>query len=189
MAKEYRFTWDEGPGHWTDYIVEFKGIFDCEGLYRFIIKWLQDRSFEFHEKTYKHKPGMVGKEQEMKWEAWQKANDYIRYWFDIYIHVWDMQEVEVIKDNQKVIQIKVRIRIVIGGRVERDWQKAFAKKDYFRRVRGFMDKYLLYKDLTGVWGDIVHYKVVKLQNEIKEYLGMETTSRAYYHYMGPEQSG
>ena len=66
--------------------IEYKGVFDLEGLYKMIIKWLQDRSYEFHEKTYKHKPGTVGKQQEMKWEAWQKWNDYVRFWFDIHLH-------------------------------------------------------------------------------------------------------
>jgi hypothetical protein len=180
---------DTVGSHWTPYIIEYKGIFDLEGLYRLIIKWLQDRSYEFHEKTYKHKPGMVGKEQEMKWEAWKKVNEYIRYWFDIYIHVWDMNEVEVIRQDQKVKMIKGRLRLMIESRVDRDWQGTFKKSKTLKRVRDFYDKYVTFKDMTGVWGDMLHYKIVKLQNEIKEYLGMETTSKAYYHYMGPDQSG
>lgn len=170
-------------------IIEYKGIFDLEGLYKMIIKWLQDRSYEFHEKTYKHKPGMVGKEQEMKWEAWQKYNDYVRFWFDVYIHVWDIIEVEVVRDNQKVKMVKARIRIVLGGRVDRDWLGTWNKNKSLRRLRDFYDKYVVFKDMSSVWSDLMHYKLVKLQNEIKEYLGMETPSRAYYHYMGPEQSG
>jgi hypothetical protein len=188
-------TMQNPNGHWTPYIIEFKGIFDMEGLYRFIIKWLQDRSYEFHEVTYKHKPGMIGKEQEMKWKAWQKFNDYIRMWYDIYIHVWDMTELEVTKDGQKVKMIKGRIRIVIVGTLDQDWQQTFKTpddpkvNDFIRRIRSFYDKYVVYKDMTGIWGDMMHYKIVKLHNEIKEFLGMECTSRAHYHYMGPDQSG
>lgn len=171
------------------YIIEYKGIFDLEGLYRLIIRWLQDRAFEFHEDTYKHKPGMVGKEQEIKMSAWLKFNDYIRYNFAIYIHVWDMQEVEVVRDNQKVIMIKGRIRIVLDASVDRDWQGQWKKTKTLRRLRAFYDKYVIFKDNAGVWGDMLHYKLVKLHNEIKEYLGMETPSRTYYNYMGPDQGG
>ena len=65
----------------------------------------------------------------------------------------------------------------------------FKKNKTLKRLRGFYDKYIVYKDMTGIWADMLHYKIIKLQNEIKEYLGMETTSKAYYHYMGPDQSG
>ncbi len=186
---DYTFTDDSSSSHWTPYIVQYKGIFDLEGLYRLIIKWLTDRSYEFHEKTYKHKPGTTGREQEMKWEAWKKVNEYIRYWFDVYIHVWDMHEVEVIKDGNKVKMIKGRIRILIETKVDRDWQGNFKKTKTLSRLRGFYDKYVIYKDFTGTIGDMLHYKIAKLVAEIKEFLGMEITSRAYYHYMGPEQSG
>lgn len=169
--------------------IEYKGIFDLEGLYKMIIKWLQDRSYEFHEKIYKHKPGDVGKQQEMKWEAWQKWDEYIRFWFTLHIHVWDMLDVEVVKDNQTIKMIKGRIRIQINGKIDRDYQGRWNKSKNIRRLRDFFDKYVIFKDMSSVWGDLMHYKLVKLQNEIKEYLGMTTPSKAFYHYMGPEQSG
>ena len=185
-----KYTADEVPSHWTPYIIEYKGIFDYEGLYKLIVRWLQDRSYEFHERTYKHKPGGgEGKEQEIKMEAWKKVNELNRYWFDIYIHVWDMNEVEVIKDDQKVRMVKARVRILITTKIERDWQGRFRGSEALRRLRGFYDKYVIYKDMTAIIGDMLHYKIVKLQNEIKEFLGMETPSKAYYHYMGPDQSG
>jgi hypothetical protein len=186
-----KFTDDSFASHWTPYIIEYKGIMDLEGLYRLIIRWLQSRSYEFHEKTYKHKPcsGGVGKEQEWKMEAWKKVNDYIRYWFDIYSHVWDMLEVDVIKDGQKVKMIDGRIRILIKTKLDRDWQGRWDKTRTMKRLRGFYDKYVTYKDATGPWGDMLHYKIVKLQNEIKMFLGMETPARVYYHYMGPDQIG
>ena len=156
-------------GHWTPYIIEYRGVMDLEGLCRLIIKWFQDRSFEFHETTYKHKPGMIGKEQEMKWEAWQKMNEYIRQWFDVYMHVWDIQEIDVVKEEQKVKMIKARIRILINGYVERDWQKTFGKNRLLKRIMKFYDGYIVYKDMTGIWADMVHYKIAKLHNEIKEF--------------------
>ncbi len=172
--------------HWTNQIIEYKGTFDLEGVYKYIIKWLQDRAYEYHEKAFKLKPGPAGNMQEWYMESWKKTHAIFRFWINIHVKVWDMNPVEVEKDGETKTMINGRMRLILIPKIDIDWSGRWSGN---KRLLGFLVKYIYFKDIQVYWGDLVYYQTIKLLNELKEVLGMETPAKAFYHYMGENSSG
>lgn len=166
-------------------IVRYKGIFDMEGLYRLIVQWLKSRRYWFHETTYKHKiPSPFGVEEEIRFRAERKVDEYHEYDVDIYFHLWNMQEVEVIKDGKKVKLIKARLDITITGTMTLDYQGRFDKSPFYQKLRHFYHAYMIKDKIEFVWYDTFYYRLIKLQALIKDYLDMQAKSHEYEGYMG-----
>ncbi len=166
-------------------IVRYKGIFDMEGLYRVIVQWLKSKRYWFHESTYKHKvPTPHGAEEEIKFAAERKVDEYHLYNINMYFHLWHITEVEVIKDGKKKKLTKGQIEIQIKGELVLDYQGRFDKSPFFQALRGFYHKYLIKDKLENVWYDTLYYRTLKLQALIKDYLDIEAKSHEYEGYMG-----
>ncbi len=163
-------------------VIKYRGIFDLDGLYRTMVEWFEYQGYEMNEKAYKHKvPNPAGAEQEISWVCWRKVNAYVKYWMIIYFHIWELKEVEVIKDGKKKKMTSARMKINFDGRVELDWQNMFAGNRFLVEVQHWMNKYVLHKKITGHWEDELYYRMHKLFYVTKEFLNMETVHNASAH--------
>ncbi len=159
--------------------IKYRGVFDFDGLYRMMVDWFENQGYEFQETTYKHKvPSPMGAEQELGWFAWRKVNAYVKYWVKISFHIWDMKEVEVIRDGKKKKMLSARMHIEFSGYVELDWQKTFSGNKFLVALQDWMNKYVLHKTITGTWEDELYYRIHKLFYLTKQYLNMETVHNA-----------
>lgn len=166
-------------------IIRYKGIFDMEGLYRLIVQWLKSRRYWFHETTYKHKiPSPLGAEEEIGFWAERKIDEYYKYEMRVAFHLWNMQEVEVIRNGKKVKLINARLEIVIGATMTMDYQGRFDKSPFYKNLRDFYHKYIIKDRLEFIYYDTLHYRMAKLQAVIKDYLDMQAKSHEYEGYLG-----
>ena len=161
--------------------IKFEGLFDIEGLYKFMRDWLSTRHFIFTESKYKHKlPSPLGAEIELEWSAWRKETEFVRYWIIINFHFWDMTEVEVIREGKKVKRNKARFEIVFGGDLEMDYQGRFEKTPFLKTLEQFYYKFIFTQNKEmGMYWDELYYLVYRLQTEVKKFLGMEASESAY----------
>ena len=124
-------------------ILRYRGLFDWDGLYAAMVDWFKKYRFYFHEETYKHKvPTPFGAEQELRWFIWQDVTDYIRFHVQINLHLWEMTEVEVVKDGKKKVLTNARLEIKIIGKLHIDWQDKFEKNKFTRMLRDYYNKYI-----------------------------------------------
>lgn len=166
-------------------VMRYKGVLDLEGLYRVIVQWLKARRYWFHETTYKHKvPSPFGAEEEIRFYAERKCTEYYKHDVNIYFHIWDQQNVEIIKDGKKQKLIKAKVEIRIQGTLVLDYQGKFEKTAFMQKLRDFMHRYLIKHQIEDVWADELHYRLVKLQAVIKDYIDMYTKSHEYAGYLG-----
>jgi len=165
--------------------IRYKGLFDYDALYNMMVRWLKARRYWFHETVYKHKvPSPYGAEQEIAWEADKKINDYIRYWMNISWHLWDINEVEVIKDGEKKTLTNARVEILIGGTVEVDYEKRLQRNRAWIAIADIFYKYFLKEDIESIHHDTLYYRIYRLHALIKEHLGMEAKGNEYESYLG-----
>src|SRR3989338_696082 len=83
-------------------ILKYSGIFDLKGLYGTITEWFIDYGFYLEEPSWKHKvPSQSGAEQEIEFTGWKKINEYVIYWVELYIHIYDLVDVDVVKEGVK----------------------------------------------------------------------------------------
>lgn len=166
-------------------IIRYKGLFDYDGLYNIMVQWLKARGFWFHERTYKHKvPSPLGAEQEIEWTAEKKVTDYYKFVYSIKWHLWDMTEVEVVKEGVKKVLTNARLEIKLKGVLEIDWKKRLGGSTFWTFVRDWYHKYIIRKDIETIWGDTMYYRLQRLHKLIKDFLDMEAKGYAYEGYLG-----
>jgi hypothetical protein len=163
-------------------VIQKVGIIDLDGLYRTMRRWFYDYKFYFEEPTSRVRPGnAAGQELEWIWNAWRKINEYAKYNVKVYFYIWDVKEMEVIKDGEKVKLTKCRLMIEIDGNVELDYSKVFEKSNLGKLLFKIYNTLILQEErqIAG-WWDILYYHLYKLQTITKEYLDMESKGNAYY---------
>lgn len=159
-------------------LVKYRGVFDPEGLYKTMYNWFKSRKFEWHEKMYKDKHPVMGDEQEINIEAFRNDTEFIRVWINIYMHTYDLEKVEVIKDGKKKILEKGRVLITIGAEFEFDYENNWENSKFQEALRTFLIKYLLLRKIQ-VYGDKIEYEVHNLQEVIKKYLDMQAKGNQF----------
>lgn len=166
-------------------IIRYKGLFDYDGLYNLIVRWMKARRYWFHEEVYKHKvPSPYGAEQEFTFTGDKKLNDYIKYNLKVSFHLWDMTEVEVIQDGKKKTLTNARIEILFSGNVEVDYEKRMEKSRIWAAIADVYYKYFLKEDLESVHHDTLYYRLYKLHALVKEFFGMQAKGNEYEGYLG-----
>jgi hypothetical protein len=166
-------------------IIRYKGIFDMEGLYRLIVQWLKSRRYWVQESTYKHKvPSPLGAEEEIGFKGNRKVDDYYMYDVIINFHLWNMQEVDVIRDGKKVKLTRARMEVVLTGTMTLDYQGRFEKSPFYKKLRDFYHKYIIKDQLEFLYYDTFYYRLIKLQALVKDYLDMQAKSHEYEGYLG-----
>jgi len=160
-------------------IVRFKGIFDYDGLYKMMQEWMKGRHYEFHEKKYKEKPYWFAPETEVTWWAEKKLTNYIMLRIDIFIHLYDAEKIEVVKDGKKKQMMNTRMQIDIWGSVKTDYSEEFEKSSFFKRIEKFLNERILHKEILLKYLDAFDYELYDFETAIKKFLGMEARESAY----------
>jgi len=159
--------------------LRYRGILDMDGLYKMMQGWFGDRGFYFLERRFKKKERAEGEEWEINWEAWREVNDFIKNWIEIYFHVWDYKEIEVIKDGKKQRLGQCRLLIDFNFYLELDYDDFWEDRAFKRMLRTVYIKYVIRHDLNDVWWDKLWYNTNKLQQATKQFLGMSSHSDVY----------
>ncbi len=161
--------------------IMYSGVFDWDDLYKFITGWYRSKDFELREKSYKAKPG--GSEIEVTWEGKREETSYVRFTLTTYVHIWDIENVEVITEGVKKKMNKARFSIELTGEVELDWQSQFEKSKALLRLRKFFHEFVFSetKD-AGYYWDKLAYHLLNFQTILKEHLNLYTKYSAYVQH-------
>ena len=163
-------------------IIRYNGLFDFDGMYAAIIDWAKNYGFMWHEVDYKHKvPSPEGAEQEWVWTMTKEVNDFIHYKYQLKVHMWEMQEVEVEIDDKKKILTKGRIYFWIDGDMTYDWQNRF-KGSRFKEWMGKFYEKVKDPELSDYW-DTIKYRGLQLNALIKKYFDMQAKHNSHVVYL------
>lgn len=164
--------------------VRYNGIFDFDGLYSAIIDWAKNYGYMWYEKTYKHKvPRPTGAEQEFDWIITRNVTEYIQYEIKLSVHTWDQRPVEVEVEGKKKQLTSARLFIVMTGKLITDWQKRFGSSGRFGKFLGEWYEKLYGKNIGGIYGDTLMYRMLSLQSLIKRYFDLQTKKHVYKGYL------
>lgn len=167
------------------FIIRYKGLFDFDGLYNMMVQYLKARRYWIQEAKYKHKvPSPSGAEQEIRWTGNAKVNDYIMYDVIIDLHLWDMTEVEVIKEGVKKTLTNARIELIFQGFITIDYEKRFDVSPFWQGIKDWYNKYITKEDIESIYGDTLHYKMQHFVDNVKQFLDMQAKGYEYAGYIG-----
>tara|TARA_Y100000310_G_C20647718_1_gene797570 strand:- start:557 stop:1102 length:546 start_codon:yes stop_codon:yes gene_type:complete len=168
--------------------LRYQGLFDFQKIYEIIKDWCEDHDYEFMEQTTKHKvPSALGAEKEYTWYAEREVTRYIRYHIEIWIHAFDVTEVEVESKGKKKALTNGRIEYWFQKcYVEYDWQDIFGKKKgkFVQWLGGLYDKYVMKRDLEGIYVDGLVYTLYDLHALMKKELDSQAKAHEYYRMLG-----
>jgi len=157
-------------------IIRYRGIFDFDGLYKFVVKWIKDHDFDFYETKVLDKPPyriykMMGR---------KKISFYCMFQLLPEIWLWDAKPVEVIREGHKKILTEARMKIVINGGYITDYDGDFEKGgEGLKKIESFLNGKILYHENLLKYFDYMDYFLYDFMTDIKKYLEMETATNAY----------
>ncbi len=156
-------------------IFRWQGVFDFDGLYRYMQSWLSRREYEFHEAKYKHKPEQLGKEVEVEWFAERKLTGYIMNRIDTKWHLWDVNEKEV--EGKKLTE--ARFWIELKAKLILDYEQKWGKSGFYSALRDFMHKHVIKKKIDLELTENLRLELNKFLEDIKTYLDAMAKGKVY----------
>lgn len=161
-------------------VLKYNGVIDYDNLFKKAYDWLSARHFDVNETKYKHSvPNPKGNRQEIGWKSDRKITAYIEYHIDVDFLLWDIQDVEVVKDNKKQRMSHVKMRITIKPWLLADQAGIFQGSKFSVSLGNFFQKYIYNKDLGMVYYDQLYYQAYQFHAYLKGFLDMDTKSNAY----------
>lgn len=168
--------------------IRFHGLFDWEGLYYSIADWYKRYRFYLIEEMYKHKvPTPMGAEQELHWYGTLDVTEFVQFRIDVDFHLWEMTEVEVVRNGKKKLLTNARLEIKIRGKYIFDYHNKFEKNKFTRVLLTLWLSYLYRREATTLWADTLYYRMLGLVAHIKKYLDLQGQHHAYAGYLGEER--
>jgi len=165
-----------GPDRYLS--VKYKGIFDMEGLYKKIYDWLKKRKFEWHEPIIKDRHPEIGDEDEIVITGFRNDTDFMRVWISLYIHAYDMNDVDVVKDGKKQRLVKGRILVRMQADFELDYEEKWEGSKFQTGLRHFLINYIFDRKIR-TYGDKIEYECHNLQEEIKKHFDMQAKGNQF----------
>jgi hypothetical protein len=140
--------------------IRFKGVWDMQDLYEFMISWLRERKYKFHEKVYKHKhPSPFGAERQYVWLAEKEETEIYKFQIEIFIHTYDAHDIQVkMKDGKIRTFTKGRIYLEFHSRIFMYNDERWAKNRFWANLRIFLNNYIMRKKHGWDEWDVLIYR-------------------------------
>ena len=153
-------------------------MYDLDGIYKAIRRWLTEREYEYNEDRYKDKPADIGNEVELDMSGELRVNDFVRFNVKLSAKFYGLKEFEADYMGSKRPVKNGQFFIRVTGTVTYDYQKKFSSTlaEFFLDL---MIKKLLKNYYDVKYVDRLYYDLYTLQTLIKEQVYMETASNAY----------
>ncbi len=155
--------------------IKYAGVVDFDNLYNTMIEWFTSRKYDFYETLYKDKPP----ELELEWTAKRKLDEFYQHRIEVSFHLYDVKEVEAIKDGVKKKMIYCRMVITFKPYLMLDWQGKWKGSMFMKLLYKVYFKNVIYREFQLKYADPLYFLYYGLHNKVKECLGMESATNAY----------
>ena len=149
------------------------GFFDSAALTNAIRDWYAKNDYFVQVPSYRQEYQEAGKKYEQKWEGNKKITEYVRYHVNVMVNVHHLNEVEVIKDGQKIKTSEARVIVQVSPKLELDWQDRFKGKKFVKWLDKFFREHILKYKIGDYWEDMALIEGVNMAQVIREALGVE----------------
>ncbi len=154
-------------------MIKYRGFYDNDKVLQSIYNWFTENDFWFDVNKYKHTGLATGVKLKIDISGTKKVTEYIRWGAKVYIVIYDIEEVEVIKEGKKIKMHNGKFSAEIVGTLNLDWQKRFSEGTFIKKLGDFLRNYILRYKIVDEWEDELADKMLELANLIKTTLGSE----------------
>ena len=153
----------------------YEGLFDYDGLYLMMQRWLSKKGYNFYETKYKHKPMELGEESEIEWVAEKKVTGYYMHFIKIEFHLWDINDVEIKGKTWS----QARMEINFTGTLILDYEGNWGKNAVLKFLRDFYHEYVIKEPIDHIWGEDMRLEILALAEDTKKFLSSYTTGKSF----------
>ncbi len=155
--------------------IRYRGIFDFDGFYKFMVKWIKEHDFDFYETKIVDRPPykiykMMGR---------KKISFYCMFLLLPEIWLWEAKPVEVLRDGHKKMLTEARMKVVINGGYITDYDGDFEKNAGLKKIENFLNGKILYHENLLKYFDYLDYYLYDFMTDVKRYLEMETATNSF----------
>ncbi len=160
--------------------IKHRGLFEHKQLYKTVYEWFVHNNYEVYEGVYKHKvPDPRGAEDETEIKGRRRVNGYIMFEIKAYFIIYDLKEVEVIKNNVQKKMNQGRVDIMFSADIIKDYNSHFEGSAFLVKLKKFFHDFVIKQEISNIWEDEVYYRMFKLIAAVKQELEMETSDNAF----------
>lgn len=151
--------------------LNYDGLFDATGLYRYIDDWLREKGFDKREVKNEERVTPEGKFVIVEMQPWKKITDYAQHIIRMEIRLVHLKEVEIEQDKHKLRLNKGKVAITFDGYLVTDYEHRWESRPMYYFLRTIFDKFI-YKSYTTKFEDLLIETVNQLHSGVKSYLNM-----------------
>lgn len=133
-----------------------------------IKKFLEDDYFKVHFPAHKLKQPPGGWEHEIEIYGERKMNEYIKFKIDVFLRMFDVKDVELVKDGKKVKANTGRLAVEVSGSMTLDFENRFGGSKFLQALQDFYHDYIIRTSLGDYWEDELMIRIVNLGKLIRE---------------------
>lgn len=153
--------------------IKHKGYLDASNLIRSIRGWFLKNRYDFHfpKQKYAGPAGSVEGEIEMYGE--RKMTEYVKFKISILIRLYDLKEVEIVKNGEKLKSSTGRAAIDISPIIFLDYRKRFGGNVILQALQDFYHRYVIKTTIDLIWESDIFLHVVDLAKLIRKQFQQE----------------
>lgn len=161
--------------------IHYKDVFDARRLYLLLRDFMDEEGYtdQFHtdaylETFYQEMRHGGGKKSIRFW--WRAAtvpgqSEYFRYLLDVDVNLYNLHDVDIVRNNQKVRAQQGEIQIKIEGKLDMDYKHHFEHSSILKPFKKLFEKLIIKKDYEYHYLKVLD-DVQKLELEIKTHLNL-----------------
>jgi hypothetical protein len=151
--------------------LDYEGTFDIKELLKTIDGLIKQRGYSKGEKRREEVIREKGKAFSMELRPVKKKTDYFVLMIKMRIHITDMTDVEVIKDDMKTMMNKGKVSILFDAWTTTDYEFRWEKKPLFYFLRNLFER-TIYKFHTDRFAGELVEDTRFIMNNIRAFLNL-----------------
>ena len=151
--------------------LNYEGLFDINALLKAIDGIIKDRGYVKGEKRREEMIKAEGREFSMELRPVKKKTDYFVLMVKMRIHITNMTDVEVEKDDVRTMMNKGNISIIFDAWTTTDYELRWEQKPLFYFLRNLFER-AIYKFHTDRYSDELIDDTHFFYNNIKAFLNL-----------------
>ncbi|MEM4263924.1 MAG: hypothetical protein QW666_03475 [Candidatus Woesearchaeota archaeon] len=156
--------------------IKHKGFLDVSKLIQSIRGWFLDNRYDFHFPKHKYAGPAGAAEQELEMYGERKMTEYVQFKISLLIRLYDLKDVEVVKNGEKIMSSTGRAAVEITPMMTLDYAKRFGGSVFMQTLQDIYHRYVIRTTIDDIWEDNIYMQVTDLAKLIKKQFQQETAS-------------
>ncbi len=151
--------------------LKYEGLFDLFEFYKLVDSWLREKAFDKRELRNQEIVKPDGKYVELILMPWKKITDYARHVIRLEIRVFNLKDVVIERDGQRVKMNQGRMDIIMDAYLDTDYEDRWEQKPFYFFMRTLFDKFI-YRTYSTQFEELLVENVTQLHAVMKSFLNL-----------------